>query len=158
MDTAAAQTLPHRGAHLMTNGCRRTKGHLLCLEAGRALRCHSCSRVLWRLQLQLGFHLGSNPCRLPPFPFPAFMLTGLSREPFLDKSLSQEFLAQGPLLGEPELRCIRQALGSPAVCKPCGWPFYFWICSATARSPRSPNCVSSQTSPLPLKAQGPPTA
>lgn len=139
----------------MTAWCRRTNAQLLCLEAKWTLRYHLGSKAPSRLQLGNHTQAGSLPY---PLLLPT-MLTGLFREPFLDKSLSQECLAQGPLLGEPEPRCIRQALGSPAVCKPCGWPFYFWICSSSARrSPRSPNCVSSQTSPLPLKAQGPPAA
>ena len=70
--------------------------------------------------LPLGFHLWSHPCLAssPPSCFPA--LPGLSREPFLDKSLSQECLAQDLLLGEPDLRSIRQAPAFPAVHKSQG--------------------------------------
>ena len=89
--------------------------------------------------LQLGFHLWSHPCLAssPPSCFPA--LPGLSREPFLDKSLSQECLAQDLLLGEPDLRSIRQAPAFPAVHKPQGH-------SASEVGPLPPeNLLAAQT-------------
>ena len=69
-----------------------------------------------------GVSLEITPCLASCLSLSCFpsLLTGLSREPFLDKSLAQECLALDRFLGEPDLRCIRQALDSPVACKPRG--------------------------------------
>lgn len=77
---------------------------------------------LWQKQAAPGVSLDITWV-LGLFPLP-FLLPTIadwpSEEAFLDKSHSQQCLAQGLLLEEPALRCIRQALDSPAVYKPPG--------------------------------------
>lgn len=133
---------------------QKYKSPASCLEGGQTQKCNLCSSAPGKCKLWLRLHLKPHPCLASALSLSCFppLLTGLSREPFLDKSLAQDCLTQGLLLGEPDLRCVRQALGSPAVCKPHGpsAPEF------AGKSPSSPKFISWQTSLPLLKVWGPP--
>lgn len=75
-------------------------------------------------------------------------------EPFLDKSLTQEYLASGQLLGKPDLQCIREALDSPVVCKPPGH-LASLLAGLAAQSVHPPKLLHLSSSPGVLQHLGP---
>lgn len=88
----------------MADQHRGAKAHLLCLEAQKNRRYTLYSRNPYRIKLWLGPHFLLLPFLLPIIAY--WPLQG----PFLHKSLAQECLAQGLLLGELDARCFRQSL------------------------------------------------
>lgn len=143
----------------MTNWYRSAKAQFLCLEAGQTLRRHLCSRASSRIKLHLGFHLTSRGCLASSLSLSCCppSLTGHQRKPSSINHIHSNVWLRVCFWKN----LLSDALGRLLTLQLCTslMAIYFWVCSSSSRnSPSRPDCVASQTSPLPLKAQGPPAA